>query len=118
MLPFPLFLALKYLRPKRSFISVVTVISVLGVLLGVAILVIVLSVMNGFDDMWRDKILSFKPHLTVSNTYGHVRDEETLCERIASVPGVNGVAAGGGLGVCPSQASNNGTNSTLDVVIV
>ena len=94
MLPFPLFLALKYLRPKRSFISVVTVISVLGVLLGVAILVIVLSVMNGFDNMWREKILSFKPHLTIANSYGHVREEEALCQRIADVPGITGVAAG------------------------
>jgi len=55
MLPFPLYLALKYLRPKRSFLSVVTLISVLGVLLGVAILVIVLSVMTGFDIMWRER---------------------------------------------------------------
>jgi lipoprotein-releasing system permease protein len=47
MLPFPLFLALKYLKPQRSFVSVVTLISVVGVMLGVAILVIVLSVMTG-----------------------------------------------------------------------
>jgi len=70
MLPFSLFLALKYLRPKRSFVSVVTVISILGVLLGVAILVIVLSVMTGFDNMWREKILSFKPHMTVTSRMG------------------------------------------------
>jgi len=92
MLPFPLFLAMKYLRPKRSFISVVTAISVLGVLLGVAILVIVLSVMTGFDDMWRDKILSFKPHLTVSGRYGPVQDEERLCRRLERIPGVTGAA--------------------------
>ncbi len=94
LLPFPLFLALKYLRPKRSFISVVTVISVLGVLLGVAILVIVLSVMNGFDEMWRSKILSFKPHLTVVNSYGHIEDDEFLCKKIAVLPGITGVSAG------------------------
>ena len=45
-------------------------VSIVGVLLGVAILVIVLSVMTGFDKMWRDKILSFKPHLTVLSAYG------------------------------------------------
>ena len=92
MMPFSLFLALKYMRPKRSFVSVVTVISVVGVLLGVSILVIVLSVMTGFDEMWRDKILSFKPHLTVVSTYGSIDDSEQFCKRIESVEGVTGVA--------------------------
>ncbi|MFU8779695.1 MAG: ABC transporter permease [Kiritimatiellia bacterium] len=92
MLPFPLFLALKYLKPKRSFLSVVTLFSVLGVLLGVAILVIVLSVMTGFDNMWREKILSFKPHVTVTGRYGSIEDLEALSETVASVAGVTGVA--------------------------
>lgn len=94
LLPFSLFLALKYLRPKRSFVSVVTLISVLGVLLGVAILVIVLSVMTGFDNMWRNKILSFKPHITVVGQYGSIADPESLCRRIERVGGVTGVAPG------------------------
>ena len=92
MMPFSLFLALKYLRPKRSFTSVVTIISVLGVVLGVAILVIVQSVMTGFDEMWCEKILSFKPHLSVVGRYGSIEDEEDLCARIEKVPGVTGVA--------------------------
>jgi lipoprotein-releasing system permease protein len=91
-MPFSLFLALRYLRPSRSFLSVVTVISVVGVLLGVAILVIVLSVMTGFDDMWREKILSFKPHLTVAGVYAPIADEEALAARIERIPGVTGVA--------------------------
>lgn len=92
MMPFSLFLALKYMRPKRSFVSVVTVISVTGVMLGVAILVIVLSVMTGFDQMWREKILSFKPHLTVVSTYGSIDDPEEVCLRLESIEGVTGVA--------------------------
>jgi len=92
MLPFSLFLALKYLRPKRTFISVVTVISVTGVLLGVAILVIVLSVMTGFDNMWRDKILSFKPHLMVMSRYGRIDNPEEVCRTIDTVPHVVGAA--------------------------
>lgn len=92
MMPFSLFLALKYLKPKRSFISVVTVISVLGVLLGVAILVIVLSVMTGFDNMWREKILSFKPHLTIMSRYGVLQDEENLCRRLEKIEGIIGAA--------------------------
>lgn len=89
---FSLFLALKYLRPRRTVLSVVTVISVVGVLLGVAILVIVLSVMTGFDTMWREKILSFKPHLTVTGAAGTIADEETVCRMLDEVPGVTGVA--------------------------
>jgi lipoprotein-releasing system permease protein len=88
MVPFSLFLALKYLRPKRSFISVVTVISVLGVLLGVAILVIVLSVMTGFDNMWRTKILSFKPHLTVYSRYGVVENDYEVARKAEAIPGI------------------------------
>ena len=53
-------MALKYMKPKRTWLSVISIISVIGVMLGVAVLVIVLSVMSGFDDMWRDKILSFR----------------------------------------------------------
>ena len=64
-LPFELFLALRYLRPKRTFVSVITLISVVGVMLGVAVLIIVISVMTGFDHQLREKILGFKPHLRV-----------------------------------------------------
>jgi lipoprotein-releasing system permease protein len=90
-LPFSLFLALKYLKPKRTFLSVVTVISVLGVLLGVAVLIIVLSVMSGFDDMWRNKILSFNAHITVSE-FGLMEDPDEVMERIRDLEGVTGVA--------------------------
>jgi len=92
VVPFSLFLAMKYLRPKRSFISVVTIISILGVLLGVAILVIVLSVFTGFGEMWREKILSFKPHLTIYRRYGIIEETETVCRELESVEGVTGAA--------------------------
>ena len=88
---FPLFLAFKYLRPKRSFVSIVTFISILGVVLGVAILIIVQSVMSGFDNMWRDKILSFKPHITVSSVYGTISNPYEVCDQIKEVEGVTGV---------------------------
>lgn len=90
-LPFSLFLAFKYMRPKRTFQSIITIISVLGVLLGVAVLVIVLSVMSGFDDMWRTKILSFNAHLTVSG-FEVIEDADALIAQIEAVPGVAGAA--------------------------
>src|SRR5215831_12148764 len=69
-LPFELSLALRYLRPKRTFVSVITLISIVGVMLGVAVLIVVISVMTGFDKELRDKILGFDPHLRVSH-YGN-----------------------------------------------
>ena len=94
-MPFPIFLALKYLRPKRSVISVVTLISVIGVVLGVAIIIIVRAVMTGFGDMWREKILDFKPHITISPMNGVIEDEEAVCRRLEQVAGV--IAASPGL---------------------
>ncbi len=94
-MPFSLFLALKYLKPKRSFTSVVTLISVIGVVLGVAIIIIVRAVMTGFGDMWKEKILDFKPHVTVMPLGGGViENEETLCRRLEQVPGVSAVSPG------------------------
>ncbi len=64
-LPFELFLALRYLRPKRTFVSVITLVSVLGVLLGVAVLIIVISVMTGFDRQLKERLLRFDSHMKV-----------------------------------------------------
>lgn len=90
-LPFSVFLALKYMRPKRTFVSMVTVLSVLGVILGVAMLVIVLSVMSGFDVMWRDKILGFNAHITISAAEPF-EESDVKYAAIESTPGVCGVA--------------------------
>ncbi|HNQ74751.1 MAG TPA: ABC transporter permease [Verrucomicrobiota bacterium] len=65
-LPFELLLALRYLRPKRSFVSIITLISVLGVMLGVTVLIIVISVMSGFDAELRAKVLGFTSHLKIA----------------------------------------------------
>ena len=59
MMPFELFLSLRYLQPKRTFVSVITLISVMGVTLGVGVLIIVISVMTGFDAELRHKLLGF-----------------------------------------------------------
>lgn len=59
------FLALRYLRPKRSFVSVITMISVLGVLLGVWILAGVVAIMTGYGVKIRENVLGFEPHLIV-----------------------------------------------------
>ena len=86
---FPLFLALKYLKPKRSVASVITCVSILGVMLGVAVVIVVRSVMTGFGDIWEEKILDFKPHVTLLPAAGNViSGEDAIAERLRTIPGV------------------------------
>jgi lipoprotein-releasing system permease protein len=91
-LPFELLLALRYLRPKRTFVSVITLISVLGVTLGVAVLIIVISVMSGFDHDLRQKILGFNPHIRVVEADRTMRDYPAVSRRVASNRNVTAVA--------------------------
>jgi lipoprotein-releasing system permease protein len=88
-MPFTLFLAAKYLKPKRSVTSVITCVSVLGVLLGVAVVIIVRAVMTGFGDLWQEKILDFKPHVSLVPWSGPSIDgEDELADEIGRLPGV------------------------------
>src|SRR5690348_9391606 len=91
-LPFELLLALRYLRPKRTFVSVITLISVLGVTLGVAVLIIVISVMSGFDHDLREKILGFNPQLRVQKREGTLHDYPEVMRLVASNRLVRAVA--------------------------
>ena len=68
-LPFSLFLALRYLKPKRTFLSIITLISVVGVMLGVTVLILVISVMTGFDRELRQKVIDFDAHILVTTQY-------------------------------------------------
>src|SRR5687768_3238416 len=89
-LPFELQLALRYLRPKRTFVSVITLISIVGVMLGVAVLIVVISVMSGFDRQLREKILGFNSHLTVQGD-GLMHDYEPVAKLVAANPQVKAV---------------------------
>jgi lipoprotein-releasing system permease protein len=65
-LPFTCFLALRYLRPKRTFLSLITLISILGVVLGISVLIIVISVMTGFERELQRKIIGFAADITIA----------------------------------------------------
>jgi lipoprotein-releasing system permease protein len=86
-LPFSFFLALRYLKPKRTFLSIITLISVLGVTLGVTVLILVISVMTGFDRELRQKVIDFDAHILVT-TEDVLRDWRPLKQKIDNVPGV------------------------------
>ena len=91
-LPFELFLALRYLRPKRTFVSIITLISIIGVALGVAVLIIVISVMSGFDHDLRDKILGFNAHLTITEAGTTMKNYSRLASQISKSKVVKGVS--------------------------
>ncbi|HWQ92646.1 MAG TPA: FtsX-like permease family protein [Clostridia bacterium] len=91
-LPFELLLALRYLRPKRTFVSVITLISVLGVTLGVAVLIIVISVMSGFDRKLRDTILGFNTHVKIFQPGRSMSNYPELMRQVSSNQQVKAVA--------------------------
>ncbi len=91
---YELFIGLRYLRAKRkeAFISLITVISMLGVMIGVMTLNIVLSVMTGFEEDLRDRILGFNPQVVVLSFNGTISDYDSVVRRAAQVPGVAAAA--------------------------
>jgi len=90
-LPFSFFLALRYLKPKRTFVSIITLISMVGVTLGVTVLIVVISVMTGFDRELRQKVVDWDAHILVG-TEDVLRDWRDLTVKIRNTPGVVGTA--------------------------
>ncbi|MCA6064049.1 lipoprotein-releasing ABC transporter permease subunit [Thalassolituus marinus] len=89
----PLWIGLRYLAAKRrnNFISFISASSMIGMTLGVAVLILVLSVMNGFDRELRERILGMVPHGVIYER-GGINDWEALAEKISAMPGVAAVA--------------------------
>jgi lipoprotein-releasing system permease protein len=82
-------MALRYLRPNRSFVSLITLLSVLGPIFGVAVLIIVLAVMAGFNRDIREKILSSEAHIQLMPGYStSIEDPEPILARLdaAGIP--------------------------------
>ncbi len=87
---YELMVGLRYLRARRkeAFISLITVISVVGVMIGVMTLNIVLAVMTGFEEDLRDRILGFNPHIVVVSYAGAIRDADKVLATVRDTPGV------------------------------
>jgi lipoprotein-releasing system permease protein len=88
--PFEWMLSLRYLRARRKegFISVIAGFSFLGITLGVATLIIVMAVMNGFRKELLDKILGLNGHLLIQPLESPLTDWDPVSDRIAQIPGV------------------------------
>jgi lipoprotein-releasing system permease protein len=92
-IPFELHVAVRYLLAKRkqAFISVISLISIIGVAVGVGAVVIALAVMTGLQQELRDRILGSNPHVYVSRV-GGIDDYRTEVTRLRAMPGVVGAA--------------------------
>lgn len=92
-LPFELLIALRHLRSRKRerFISAATFICILGITLGVMALIVVLSVMNGFQEVIKERILSLSAHVLVTSREGTISDYPQLMKRLKEIRGIQSV---------------------------
>jgi lipoprotein-releasing system permease protein len=90
MTSYELFISLRYLRARRKqvFVSIITFISISGIFLGVAALIIVLAVMNGFETDLRNKILGINSHIMLMEHSGAMKDYPRVMQEVVQLPGV------------------------------
>ena len=90
-MPYEFFISRRYMRAKRKqvFVSIITFISIFGIFLGVAALIVVLAVMNGFEEDLRSKILGIRSHIEITaDMSGTMKNYPALREKIDQTPGV------------------------------
>lgn len=87
-----LFLAGRYLRPKRSAVSLITLLSILGVTLGVAVLMVVVAVMTGFTDLMKEKLVETQAHFQIHGPRGRYLSEPDSIVRAVEEAGGNAAA--------------------------
>ncbi len=94
MSPYELFIGLRYTRAKRRnhFISFISLISLLGITLGMTALITVMSVMNGFQKEVRSRILGVASHIQVSGIDGKLTDWRQVAEEALRHPEVEAAA--------------------------
>ncbi len=91
-LPISLFLAFKYLKPKRSMVSIITVLTMMGIMLGVAVLIVVLSVMTGFDDTHKAHMIKLDSHIQISARGDSAFNPDPVLAALAEIPEVKAAA--------------------------
>lgn len=90
LMRYELFIGLRYLRARRreTFISLITIISVLGVMIGVMTLNVVMAVMTGFEETLRDRLLGINAHVALVKSGDQLRDYEKLLDQVRQTKGV------------------------------
>ena len=108
------FIAFRYLRPlkNRSFFSLISFFSLLGITLGVATLIIVMSVMNGFRHELMNKILGFNSHIVVYNYSQNIEKYDTVADSLSGIDGIIGVRS-----IVTSQSLVIADDASLGVIV-
>lgn len=107
-------IALRYLRPSRreGYVSTISILSLIGIALGVAALIIVMSVMNGFRHELLARILGLQGHVIVQGESLNLSDFDAVAQRVRSVPGVVRVAP-----IVDGQALASGGGTSPGVIV-
>ncbi len=106
-------IAARYMRPRRrSSGLIISLISLIGIMLGVLALIVVMAVMNGFRAELIDKILGLNGHFIVNAMDTPLTDYDPVAERIASVPGVDAA-----IPLVEGQALASGENASSGVLV-
>jgi lipoprotein-releasing system permease protein len=92
--PLEIFVGLRYLRARRrnQFVSFISLMSLFGVAIGVAALIVVLSVMNGFENELRQRLLALTSHVSISGPGHRLENWQSLAESVSEDPDVTGTA--------------------------
>ena len=85
-------IAIRYLRARRkdAFISITTIFTAVGVMIGVAALTMTLSVMGGFEQSIKERVLNLSPQVQILNSQGSIDNYDDIEKKVATVTGVNG----------------------------
>jgi lipoprotein-releasing system permease protein len=112
--PFEWVVAFRYLRPKRAdgYISIISILSLIGIALGVAALIIVMAVMNGFRHELLSRILGLNGHVIVQGYAGPLPNFDDLAAKVRTVPGVVRVAP-----IIDGQVMGSANGTTVGVLV-
>ncbi|MBL6853715.1 MAG: lipoprotein-releasing ABC transporter permease subunit [Alphaproteobacteria bacterium] len=107
-------LAARYIRPtrKEGFVSIISIMSLLGIMIGVAALIIVMAVMNGFRHELLNRILGLQGHVLVQGMAGGLPNYDAVAARVRAVPGVTRAAP-----IVEGQALASGGGSSPGVIV-
>lgn len=111
-----LFLARRYLRARRSFVSVITIISILGVAVGVLMMIVVSSVMKGFEGEFRKVLIGSEPHILLHPQDKKPADTRSTAEILAKVRSQPEVLAASSYISSVMYAEHDGMQSGMDVL--
>ena len=110
------FLARRYLRAKRSFVSVITIISILGVAVGVLAMIVISSVMKGFEGEFRKTLIGSEPHILLQPQNKKPTDVKSVAEVLAKVRQQPDVLAASSYIGSAMYAEHDGAQSGMDVL--